>query len=64
MRRGERRVIKVQIAIGFPNSEVAKIRYSDQITITGTTYAQYTFRGNSASDPDVSGIGHQPMYFD
>lgn len=56
--------MNVNIAIGFPNSEVAKIRYSDQITITGTTYAQNTFRGNSAFDPDESGIGHQPMYFD
>lgn len=63
-RRGERRVVNVRTAIGFPDSEVAKIRYSDQITITGSTYAQYTFRGNSVFDPDESGIGHQPMYFD
>lgn len=63
-RRGERRVVNVRTSIGFPDSEVAKIRYSDQITVTGTTYAQYTFRGNSVFDPDESGIGHQPMYFD
>lgn len=60
----ERRVVNVTKSTGFPDSELAVIRYSDEIGITGATYGQYTFRGNSCFDPDDTGIGHQPMYFD
>lgn len=65
-RRGaaERRVVNTRGSQGFPDSEIATIRYSDEVGITGGTYGQYTFRGNSAFDPDETGIGHQPMYFD
>ena len=58
--QGERRVVNSVASTGFPDSEVATIRYSDEITKTGSTYAQYTFRGNSVYDPDETGIGHQP----
>ncbi len=54
----------VNSSTGFPDSEVVQIRYSDEIPISTGLYAQYTFRGNSAFDPDETGIGHQPMYFD
>ena len=64
-RRPERRVVNTRQATGFPDSEWATIRYSDEVPITtGGTYGQYTFRGNSCFDPDETGIGHQPMYFD
>lgn len=50
---------------GFPDSEVAIIRYCDEIAISpGAAYGQHTFRGNSCFDPDESGIGHQPLYYD
>lgn len=62
--QGERRVVNSVASTGFPDSEVATIRYSDEITKSGSTYAQYTFRGNSVYDPDETGIGHQPMYYD
>ena len=63
--RGERRVTNVVASSGFPDSEVATIRYSDEITISaGAAYGQYTYRGNSCFDPDETGIGHQPMYYD
>ncbi len=64
-RGGELRVINSRMSTGFPDSEVAIIRYSDEIAIApGAAYGQYTYRGNSCFDPDESGIGHQPMYFD
>jgi len=64
-RRTERRVVNTRQSTGFPDSEWATIRYSDEVPITsGGTYGQYTFRGNSCFDPDETGIGHQPMYFD
>ena len=64
-RGGETRVVNARTSIGFPDSEITTIRYSDQITLSpGATYGQYTYRGNSCFDPDETGIGHQPMYFD
>jgi hypothetical protein len=44
---------------------MVKLKYADLITLApGATYAQYTFRGNSLFDPDYTGTGHQPRYFD
>ncbi len=63
--RAERRVVNSVSSTGYPDSQVATIRYSDEIGINpATTYGQYTFRGNSCFDPDETGIGHQPMYYD
>lgn len=51
--------------IGFPDSYSTVLRYADTIVINpGATIGQYTFRGNSLFDPDYTGTGHQPMYFD
>ena len=58
-------MVNTTTSIGFPDSEVATIRYSDEVAISpGAAYGQYTYRGNSCFDPDETGIGHQPMYFD
>lgn len=63
-RQGESRVRNTRTSTGFPDSEIATLRYSEEVGITGTTYGQYTFRGNSAFDPNETGVGHQPCYFD
>lgn len=60
----ERRIVNTVKSTGFPDSEVATISYSDEIGVTGTTYAQYTFRGNCVYDPDETYTGHQPLYYD
>lgn len=49
--------------LGYPDVQYTQVRYCDLIQLTGTT-AQYTFRGNSLFDPDFTGTGHQPYYYD
>lgn len=50
---------------GFPPRTKVKLVYEDLITLApGTTYSSYIFRGNSLFDPDYTGTGHQPRYFD
>lgn len=63
-RRNGTRVKNSKGSNGFPDSEVAVLRYSEEIAVTGTLYGQYTFRGNSVFDPNETGIGHQPLYYD
>lgn len=53
---------------GFPQTKKITLRYCDAVALnpggglTGATY--YIFRGNSCNDPDYSGTGHQPLYYD
>lgn len=50
---------------GFPDKLVTKLRYVDVITLSSTSsISSHVFRMNSCFDPDLSGTGHQPMYFD
>ncbi|AXQ66272.1 MAG: putative capsid protein [Cressdnaviricota sp.] len=52
--------------IGVPNSRRTTLLYADTLVLgsgVGTT-AQHVFRLNSLFDPDYTGVGHQPRYFD
>lgn len=51
---------------GFPDKLVTNMRYVDTVTLTGAAgvVGANTFRFNSLFDPDLSGIGHQPYYYD
>ena len=51
---------------GFPDRMVTKLRYVDNFLLTGAAGVPgaNVFRFNSCFDPDLTGIGHQPMYFD
>lgn len=51
---------------GFPNSIITKIRYCEYLSLTSTTGARAlnVFAANGTFDPDISGVGHQPMYRD
>lgn len=51
---------------GFPKQLTIKHRYVDRTTIacTAGAFANYKFRCNGMFDPNHSGTGHQPMYFD
>lgn len=51
---------------GFPDKLVVRLRYYDTASITSTTggVGSYKFRANSCYDPNQTGVGHQPMYYD
>lgn len=52
---------------GFPNSIITKLRYGSLIQLNSTTItplARHLFRCNSCFDPDFTGVGHQPLYYD
>lgn len=59
-------VIKPRIPLnGVKNSEIAKLRYVEQINIAQSSGDEvYNFRANSLFDPNLTGTGHQPMGFD
>lgn len=51
---------------GFPDSVQVKLRYVSFIRLNASpaTPDQHLFRCLSVFDPDLTGVGHQPMYFD
>ena len=53
----------------FPPSMICDLQYVDYGTVSSTgattsTGAEYAFRLNSLFDPNLTGAGHQPRYFD
>lgn len=51
---------------GFPNTILTKLRYWHYVTISGAAGARAlnVFAANGIFDPDISGVGHQPLYRD
>lgn len=52
--------------LGIPDRLFANLAYDqDSLSlVNASTSASYLFSGNSCFDPDTSGVGHQPLYFD
>lgn len=52
--------------VGFPKKFTFKHKYSEIITLqdTGAGAVNYQFSCNGMFDPNITGTGHQPMYFD
>lgn len=52
--------------LGIPDRLFANLAYDQNALslVNASTSGTYLFSGNSCFDPDTSGIGHQPMYFD
>lgn len=49
----------------FPKQLRNTLRYCDVINSTMTAgIAKHVFKANGMYDPDVTGVGHQPLYFD
>lgn len=55
-----------KLQFGFPTKIITILRYFDYIPSTSTTGGVTTtvFRMNGPRDPDVTNIGHQPLYWD
>lgn len=51
---------------GISDMMYVKLIYAEQIPINPSvvSYFPYVFRGNSLFDPNLTGTGHQPLYFD
>lgn len=51
---------------GFPDKAVTRVRYADVFDLSGAAGAigLNQFRMNSCNDPDLTGVGHQPMWYD
>src|SRR5215216_1143376 len=51
---------------GFPQKIITILRYVESVVLTSTTgsVAFNAFRMNALFDPNATGAGHQPMYFD
>lgn len=51
---------------GFPNNLISKLRYCDSFNLTCTSgsRALNVFAANGIFDPDITGVGHQPMWRD
>lgn len=53
--------------IGLPETFLTKLKYTQTFSLTagiGSAYQQYQFRGNGPYDPDYTGGGGQPTYYD
>lgn len=51
---------------GFPNTIITKLRYCERLSLTSTAgaYGIKVFAANGLFDPNVSDVGHQPLYYD
>lgn len=56
----------VASGLGFPKKMIMTHRYAGVVSFSATAGAptQYVWSANGMFDPDISGTGHQPYYFD
>lgn len=54
------------MGMGFPKKLQFTHKYTERVTVTSTSgvMANYLWACNGLFDPNTSGVGHQPMYFD
>lgn len=55
-----------KLQFGFPTKIITILRYFDQYALTSTSggVGATVFRMNGPFDPDLTGVGHQPLYWD
>lgn len=56
----------VSQGLGFPKMQEVCLRYSETVTLNTSigTVATYIWSANGMFDPNITGTGHQPYYFD
>jgi len=56
----------VPIGLGFPKRMVITHKYTEVLAMGASSgaFTKYQFSCNGMYDPNISGTGHQPMYFD
>lgn len=56
----------IPLGLGFPKSKLVKLRYCTSVSLNSgvATVSKNSFRANGLYDPDQTGTGHQPIYFD
>lgn len=61
-----RNMSMVSMGKGFPKKIKMLHKYHENVQLTSTTGSQanYQFSANGMYDPNITGVGHQPMYFD
>jgi len=65
----KKKAIPTRVSLGkqpFPKQLANTLRYCEKISISNTLGAinSYQFSCNGCYDPNVTGTGHQPLYFD
>jgi len=69
-RRGKKSAVRPRsiatAGVGFPKKMLMTHKYRERVTMVATSGAltKYQFSTNSLWDPNTSGTGHQPLYFD
>lgn len=63
---GKRSGTTVGRSLGFPKTMMFKHRYVENIQLTATAgaLAAYYWKANGMYDPNTTGTGHQPLYYD
>lgn len=53
-------------SVPFPRTKIVKLPYSELISLSedAAGYGSYTWLANSLYDPNFTGTGHQPRYYD
>lgn len=62
-----RQNVAVTAGLGFPKRMTMTHKYCEKLTLNtgaGGIITYYNFNANSVYDPNSTGTGHQPMYFD
>lgn len=57
----------VTLGTGLPKKIMCKHKYQETVSITipiGVVIQRYIFSANGMYDPNITGTGHQPLYFD
>lgn len=66
-KRKTKKKMRIPRTIGFPEVYHTRLRYTDILSLTQGTVGVpnlYKFSANGCYDPDITGTGHQPKFFD